>query len=91
MLARIYITLKNGVLDPQGMAVQSSLRHLGFDNVVGLRQGKMIDVELDMVDETAARAVLDEMCQKLLANTVIEDYSFEILPDNADNPAKPVK
>ena len=73
------------------MAVQSSLRHLGFDNVVGLRQGKMIDVELDMVDETAARAVLDDMCQKLLANTVIEDYSFEILPDSADNPAKPVK
>ena len=72
------------------MAVQSSLRHLGFDNVVGLRQGKMIDVELDMVDETAARAVLDDMCQKLLANTVIEDYSFEILPDSADNPAKPV-
>ncbi len=91
MRARIYITLKNGVLDPQGMAVQSSLRHLGFDNVVGLRQGKMIDVELDMVDETAARAVLDDMCQKLLANTVIEDYSFEILPDSADNPAKPVK
>ena len=73
------------------MAVQSSLRHLGFDGVVGLRQGKMIDVELDMVDETAAREVLDDMCQKLLANTVIEDYSFEILPDSADNPAKPVK
>ncbi len=90
MKARIYITLKNGVLDPQGMAVQSSLRHLGFDNVVGLRQGKMIDVELDMVDETAAMAVLADMCQKLLANTVIEDYSFEILPDSADNPAKPV-
>ncbi len=87
MRARIYITLKNGVLDPQGMAVQSSLRHLGFDNVVGLRQGKMIDVELDMTDETAARAVLGEMCEKLLANTVIEDYSFEILPNST---AKPV-
>lgn len=78
MKARIKITLKNGVLDPQGKAIQSALGSLGFGGVNDVRQGKYIEVELTETDETAAKAAVDAMCRDLLANTVIENYSFEI-------------
>jgi phosphoribosylformylglycinamidine synthase len=72
--ARIVITLKNGVLDPQGKASAGALAGLGFDGIQSVRQGKVMDVELSASDEGAARADLAAMCEKLLANTVIEDY-----------------
>lgn len=74
--ARIIITLKNGVLDPQGKASAHALEGLGFDGVGSVRQGKVMDVELTASDEAAARADLASMCEKLLANTVIEDYAI---------------
>ena len=79
MKARIKITLKNGVLDPQGKAIQSALGSLGFHGVNDVRQGKYIEVELAETDEAAAKAVVERMCKDLLANTVIENYSYEIV------------
>jgi len=76
MKARVYVMLKNGVLDPQGEAVRHALGSLGFDGVNGVRQGKVI--ELDLADGTS-EATIDTMCQKLLANTVIESYRIEVL------------
>jgi phosphoribosylformylglycinamidine synthase PurS subunit len=76
--ARIHITLKNGVLDPQGKAIHHSLEGLGFDGVNDVRQGKFIELELADGDIEAARAKVAEMCEQLLANTVIENYSVEI-------------
>ena len=76
--ARIVVTLKNGVLDPQGKAIEGALGTLGFDGVGTVRQGKVFDVELDGDDREGARARLSQMCDKLLANTVIENYSVEI-------------
>lgn len=78
MKARVTVTLKSGVLDPQGQAIQGSLRSLGFSGVGGVRQGKIFDIDLDVADATQAESDLREMCEKLLANTVIEDYSIEI-------------
>ena len=78
MKAKVIITLKNGVLDPQGKATQNALAHLGFEGVESVRQGKMIEVELKESDPAKAEAHVKEMCEKLLANTVIEDYSIEI-------------
>ena len=78
MKARVHVTLKSGVLDPQGKAVQHSLASLGFDGVEGVRQGKFIELDLTETDATKARAEVEAMCQKLLANTVIENYSVEI-------------
>ena len=78
MKARIRITLKNGVLDPQGKAIQNALSGLGFKGVEEVRQGKYIEVDLVSTDEAAARAEVERMCQELLANTVIEDYAFEL-------------
>lgn len=78
MKAKVLVTLKNGVLDPQGKAVQHALGSLGFDGVNDVRQGKFIELELAETDETKARAAVEEMCKKLLANTVIENYSVEI-------------
>ncbi len=78
MKAKIYITLKNGVLDPQGKAIEGSLGHLGFDGVTNVRQGKFIEVELNESDIQTAEKKVDDMCKKLLANTVIENYSFEV-------------
>ena len=75
MKARVHVMLKQGVLDPQGEAVRHSLGTLGFDGVAGVRQGKVI--ELDLADGTT-EATVKEMCEKLLANTVIESYSIEI-------------
>ncbi|MEX6509103.1 phosphoribosylformylglycinamidine synthase subunit PurS [Jiella sp. M17.18] len=76
--ARIVVTLKNGVLDPQGKAIEGALGHLGFDGVGQVRQGKVFDVQIKGDDTDAARAQLSDMCEKLLANTVIENYSVEI-------------
>ena len=72
------ITLKRGVLDPQGEAVRHALGSLGFGGVEGVRMGKVIEIELAETDEGTARARLAEMCEKLLANTVIEDYEVEL-------------
>lgn len=80
MKARIHITLKNGVLDPQGKAIQQALTGLGFDAVEDVRQGKYIEVELAESDAEAARTKVSDMCEKLLANTVIENYDIEIVP-----------
>lgn len=79
MKALIKITLKTGVLDPQGKAIENTLGNLGFNGVEGVRQGKFIEVELAEQDEAAARAAVEQMCEKLLANTVIENYAFELV------------
>jgi phosphoribosylformylglycinamidine synthase subunit PurS len=79
MKARIKITLKNGVLDPQGKAIQSALGNLGFPGVNDVRQGKYIEVDLVETEEVAAKAAVERMCKDLLANTVIENYSFELV------------
>ncbi|KZM47422.1 phosphoribosylformylglycinamidine synthase subunit PurS [Labrenzia sp. OB1] len=78
MKARVIVTLKNGVLDPQGKAIEGALGGLGFADVRSVRQGKVFDVELTGSDKDAARAELTKMCEKLLANTVIENYAIEI-------------
>jgi len=78
LTAKVYITLKKGVLDPQGKAIETSLDHLGFKGVGDVRQGKFIEVELVEKDKKKAEKAIDDMCKKLLANTVIEDYSFEL-------------
>jgi phosphoribosylformylglycinamidine synthase len=78
MKARVFVTLKNGVLDPQGKAIGHALNGLGFSTVGDVRQGKVIDLELTERDEAKARASLKEMCEKLLANTVIEKYEIEL-------------
>ncbi len=80
MKAKIHITLKPGVLDPQGKAIARALSALGFDGVNGVRQGKFLELELAGSDPDAARQQADEMCTKLLANTVIETYAIEIEP-----------
>jgi phosphoribosylformylglycinamidine synthase len=79
MKARVFVTLKNGVLDPQGEAIRHALGTLGFDGVEGVRQGKVIDLDLAETDPAKAEDAAAEMCRKLLANTVIENYSVEIL------------
>jgi len=78
MKARIKVTLKNGVLDPQGKAIEGALGALGFSGIESVRQGKFIEVELAEKDRTKAAAAIDEMCRKLLANTVIENYAVEL-------------
>ena len=80
--ARIIITLKDGVLDPQGKASAGALHSLGFDGIASVRQGKVMDVELEATDDGAARDALNAMCEQLLANTVIEDYAVESLTQN---------
>ena len=78
MKARVHITLKKGVLDPQGKAIAGALAGLGFDEVADARQGKFIELDLKGEDPAAAKARVEAMCQKLLANTVIENYAVEI-------------
>ncbi len=85
MKARVHVTLKPGILDPQGKAIQHALAALGFADVEAVRQGKVIDLEIAERDPEAARARLREMCEKLLANTVIENYTIEL--DGADAPS----
>ncbi|ASY63094.1 Phosphoribosylformylglycinamidine synthase, PurS subunit [Sinorhizobium sojae CCBAU 05684] len=76
--ARVTVTLKNGVLDPQGKAIEGALGALGFDSIGHVRQGKVFDLELETADRTKAEADLKAMCEKLLANTVIENYSISL-------------
>jgi phosphoribosylformylglycinamidine synthase len=78
MKARVTVTLKSGVLDPQGQAIEGSLRGLGFPGVASVRQGKVFDLEVDATDAESARSKITEMCEALLANTVIENYAIEI-------------
>ena len=78
MKATIYISLKNGVLDPQGKAIEYALGQLGFNEVDNVRQGKMIELELADMDASEARNQLQEMCEKLLANTVIENFDIRL-------------
>jgi len=79
MKAIIHIGLKPGVLDPQGRAISRSLNDLGFDEVVNARQGKVIEIGLSETSEELATTSIQEMCEKLLANTVIESYEIEII------------
>jgi phosphoribosylformylglycinamidine synthase len=79
MKARVYVTLKDGVLDPQGEAIRHALGTLGFAGVQGVRQGKVIDIDLAETDPARAEAAAKEMCDKLLANTIIENYRVEIV------------
>jgi len=78
MKARVTVMLKSGVLDPQGKAIGQALNRLGFSGVADVRQGKVIEIEFVETDQTQARSQLAEMCEKLLANTVIENYAIEI-------------
>ena len=78
MKARVSVTLKDGILDPQGKAIEGALASLGFAGVDSVRQGKVFEIELAEPDRTKAEAALKAMCEKLLANTVIEDYSVDL-------------
>ena len=78
MKAKVHVTFKEGVLDPQGKAVGNALGSLGFQGVNRVRQGKFIELELDETDPAKARESVDAMCKQLLANTVIENYAIEI-------------
>lgn len=79
MKARVTVTLKSGVLDPQGKAIEGALRSLGIDGVQSVRQGKVFDIELTAGDRSKAESALRSACEKLLANTVIENYRVEVL------------
>ena len=76
MKARVTVTLKPGVLDPQGKAIEGALRSLGVDGVLSVRQGKVFDIEIEAADGEAARAGLTQACEKLLANTIVENYTI---------------
>ena len=76
MKIKVIVTLKNGVLDPQGKAIQQTLHGMGFSEVNEVRQGKYFDIEVSETDENKAKSKVDEMCKKLLANLVIEDYKI---------------
>ncbi|NDF12028.1 MAG: phosphoribosylformylglycinamidine synthase subunit PurS [Proteobacteria bacterium] len=80
MKANVFITLKNGVLDPQGKAVEGALGNLGFNGIKGVRQGKFIEIELDKnLKADEAKKTLEDACKKLLANTVVENYRYELV------------
>jgi phosphoribosylformylglycinamidine synthase PurS subunit len=79
MKAKVHVTLKNGVLDPQGKAIAHALGNLGFTGIGDVRQGKFIEIEIDEKDRTKAQAAVKQMCEKLLANTVIENYAIELV------------
>lgn len=78
MKAKVYVTLKKSVLDPQGKAVQQALSSLGFGDVQGVRMGKYIELELGTADKAQAEQKIKAMCEKLLANTVIEEFRYEL-------------
>lgn len=78
MKARIHVTLKQGILDPQGKAIEHALDSLGFKNATNVRVGKYMELDLDQNDMAKAEAAVKGMCEKLLANTIIEEYRFEI-------------
>ncbi len=79
MKARVQVFLKNGVLDPQGKAIAKALDHLGFSGVDQVRQGKLVELDLAETDRDKAQASIERMCERLLANTVIENYAIELL------------
>ena len=78
MKARVIVTLKSGVLDPQGKAIEGALNGLAIDGLKSVRQGKIFDIEIDGDDHAAARRRLAEACERLLANTIVENYAIEI-------------
>ena len=80
MKARVTVTLKSGVLDPQGKAIEGALKSLGVGGIASVRQGKVFDIELDTADPAQAEATLKAACERLLANTVVENYRVEIAP-----------
>lgn len=79
MKAKIHITLKNGVLDPQGRAIAGALGNMGFAGVEDVRQGKFIELKIAETDREKAKVAVDKMCANLLANTVVENYTFELV------------
>ena len=79
MKARIKIMLKNGVLDPQGEAIKHALNNIGFESVTGVRQGKVIELDVEGSDKSQVRSQIENMCKKMLANTVIENFEIELL------------
>ncbi len=79
MKANIIVTLKNGLLDPQGKAIEGALHGLGLEGIESVRQGKVFDIELDAADRADAAAMLEKACERLLANMIVENYSIEIL------------
>ena len=79
MKARVTVTLKSGVLDPQGKAIEGALRSLSIGGLKNVRQGKIFDIEIDGEDRDAARKSLGEACERLLANTIVENYAIEIV------------
>ena len=82
MKVQVHTRLKEGVLDPQGKAVESALKNLGYENINKIRQGKLFDIDIDTTDPSKARKIAENMCKSLLANMVIEDFSIEILKEN---------
>ena len=78
MKARVIVTLKSGVLDPQGKAIEGALKGLAVDGLKSVRQGKIFDIEINGDDESTARRRLSEACERLLANTIVENYAIEI-------------
>ncbi|MDA8443342.1 MAG: phosphoribosylformylglycinamidine synthase subunit PurS [Peptococcaceae bacterium] len=81
LTAKVLITLKKSILDPQGNTIKRALNSMGYPEVADVRQGKMMEVKLNDMAREKAVAIVDEMCQKLLANPVIEEYSFELVED----------
>tara|TARA_B100001287_G_scaffold242816_1_gene218471 strand:+ start:227 stop:466 length:240 start_codon:yes stop_codon:yes gene_type:complete len=79
MKARIKIMLKNGVLDPQGEAIKHALNNIGFESVTGVRQGKVIELDIEGSDKSQLTSQIENMCNKMLANTVIENFDIELL------------
>ena len=79
MKAKVHVTLKNGVLDPQGKAIAHALGNLGFTGIGDVRQGKFIEIDIAERDRARAQAAVKQMCEKLLANTVIENYAIELV------------
>ena len=79
MKARVKIMLKNGVLDPQGEAIKHALNNIGFESVTGVRQGKVIELDIEGSDKNQVRSQIENMCNKMLANTVIENFEIELL------------
>ncbi|MDQ1422217.1 MAG: phosphoribosylformylglycinamidine synthase subunit PurS [Acidimicrobiaceae bacterium] len=79
MKARITVTLKPGILDPQGKAIEGALRSLGIEGIASVRQGKVFDIDVETTDRMRAQTLLEQACDKLLANTVVEDYRVELI------------
>ena len=79
MKARVIVTLKGGVLDPQGKAIEGALKSLGVEGIAAVRQGKVFDIEIEAGDRDSARAGLNAACEKLLANMIVENYSVELV------------